>query len=83
MMAVSAQLYVGVKSTVADVYGMKYEKQLVNTLEDNIREHGAMKQLISDSALAEISKRILDILRTLCIPSWQSEPYNQQQNPCE
>jgi hypothetical protein len=42
-----------------------------------------MKQLISDSAQSEISKRILDILRTLCIPSWQSEPYQQQKNPCE
>jgi hypothetical protein len=35
---------------VADVYGMKSEKQLVNTLEDNIHEQGAMKFLISDSA---------------------------------
>ena len=78
-----AQLYVGTKSTVSDVYGMKSEKQLVNTLEDNIRERGAMKQLISDSAQSEIGKRILAILRTLCIPSWQSEPYQQHQNPCE
>ena len=78
-----AQLYVGTKSMVADVYGMKSEKQLVSTLEDNIRERGAMKLLISDSAQSEISKRILDVLRTLCIPSWQSEPYQQHQNPCE
>jgi hypothetical protein len=67
-----AQLYVGTKSTVADVYGMKSEKQLVNTLEDNICEQGAMKLLISDSAQSEISSRILDVLHTLCIPSWQS-----------
>jgi hypothetical protein len=78
-----AQVYVSTKSTVTDVYGMKNEKQLVNTLEDNIRERGAMKQLLSDSTQSEISKRILDILRTLCIPSWQSEPYQQHQNPCE
>ena len=64
-----AQIYVGTKSTVTDVYGMRTEKQLVNTLEDNIRDRGAMKQLLSDSAQSEISKRILDILRTLCIPS--------------
>jgi hypothetical protein len=38
------------KSTVADVYSMKSEKQLVNTLEYNIREQGATKLLISDSA---------------------------------
>jgi hypothetical protein len=68
-----AQLYVGTKSTVADVYGMKSEKQLVNTLEDNICEHGAMKLLISDSAQSDISSWILDVLSTLCIPSWQSE----------
>jgi hypothetical protein len=78
-----AQLYVGTLTTVADVYGMKSEKQLVNTLEDNIHERGAMKTLISDSAQVEISKHILDVLRTLCIPSWQSEPYQQHQNPCE
>jgi hypothetical protein len=78
-----AQLYVGTKSTVTDVYGMKSEKQLVNTLEDNIHNRGAMKQLISDSAQPELSKRILDILRTLCIPSWQSELYQQHQDPCE
>jgi hypothetical protein len=62
---------------------MKTGKQLVNTLEDNIREWGAMKQLLSDSTQSEVSKRILDILCTLCIPSWQSEPYQQHQNPCE
>jgi hypothetical protein len=37
-----AQLYVGTLTTVADVYGMKSKKQLVNTLEDNIRERGAI-----------------------------------------
>jgi hypothetical protein len=78
-----AQVYVGTKLTVTDVYGMKNEKQLVNTLEDNICERRAMKQLLSDSAQSKISKRILDILHTLCIPSWQSEPYQQHQNPCE
>jgi hypothetical protein len=36
-----AQLYVGTKSTVTDVYGMKSEKQLVNTLEDNISDLGS------------------------------------------
>jgi hypothetical protein len=62
---------------------MKSTKELVNTLEDNIRDRGAMKMLISDNAQVEISKRIMDILRTLFIPSWQSEPYQQNQNPCE
>jgi hypothetical protein len=43
-----AQLYVGTKSTVADVCSMRSEKQLVNMLEDNICEQGAMKLLIND-----------------------------------
>jgi hypothetical protein len=41
--SVCAQLYIGVKSTVADVCGMKSKKQLVNTLEDKTCEWGAMK----------------------------------------
>jgi hypothetical protein len=32
-----AQFYIGTKSLVSDVYGMKTEKQFVNTLEDQIR----------------------------------------------
>jgi hypothetical protein len=64
-----AQLYVGTKFTIPDVYSIKSEKQLVNMLEDNMREQGAMKLLISDSAQSEVSNWILDILRTLCIPS--------------
>jgi hypothetical protein len=35
---------------VTDVYGMKTEKQFVNTLEDNIRVRGAMSQFLSDRA---------------------------------
>jgi hypothetical protein len=34
----SAQVFVGTETLVTDVYGMKTEKQFVNTLEDNIRE---------------------------------------------
>jgi len=78
-----AQLFVGTESLVTDVYGMKSEKQFIHTLEDNIRERGAMKQLLSDSAAVEISKTVLDLLRTLFIPSWQSEPHQQHQNPAE
>ena len=32
-----AQIFVGTKTMVADVYGMKTEKQFVNTLQDIIR----------------------------------------------
>jgi hypothetical protein len=65
--SICAQLYVGTKSTVTDVYGMKTEKQLVNTLKDNIRERGAMKQLLSDSAQSEISKRVFWTFCTHCV----------------
>ena len=44
----SAQIFVGTKYLVTDLYGMKTDKQFVNTLEDNIRQRGAMDKLISD-----------------------------------
>jgi hypothetical protein len=47
-----AQRFVGPESLVADVYGLKTDKAFVNTLEDNIRERGAMDKLISDCAKA-------------------------------
>jgi hypothetical protein len=48
----SAQLFIGRKSLVADAYGVKTDKEFVNTLEDNIRERGAIDKLItSESAL--------------------------------
>ena len=62
---------------------MKNEEQFVNTLEDNIRERGAMSRLLSDRAQVEISARVVSILRALHIGQWQSEPHQQHQNPCE
>jgi hypothetical protein len=79
----AAQLFIGRLSLVADVYGVKTDKEFVNTLEDNIRERGAMDKLISDSAKAETSTRIKDILRALVISDWQSEPYHENQNFAE
>jgi hypothetical protein len=78
-----AQIFVGTESLVTDIYGMKNEKQFVNTLEDNIRERGAMSRLLSDRAQVEISARVVSILRALHIGQWQSEPHQQHQNPCE
>ncbi len=62
---------------------MKTEKRLVNTLEYNIRELGAMSRLLSDRAQVEISARVVGILRALHIGQWQSEPHQQHQNPCK
>jgi hypothetical protein len=47
---------------VADVYGLKTDKEFVNTLEDNIREQEAMDKLTSDCAKAEMSERVKQIL---------------------
>ena len=62
---------------------MKTDGQFVNTLEDVIRKRGAMDMLITDGARAEISKRVLDILRAYAISNWQSEPHYQHQNFAE
>jgi transposase InsO family protein len=77
------QIFVGCKSLVIDVFGMHNNAEFVNTLEDVIRKRGAMDKLISDSAKVEISERVLDILRALCIDDWQSEPQYQDQNYAE
>jgi hypothetical protein len=74
------QIFVGRQSLVADVYGLKTDKEFVNTLEDNIIERGAMVKMISDCANAEMSIHVKQILRALCISSWYSEPYQQNQN---
>ena len=79
----SAQFFVGRDTGVCDVYGMKSDKQFVNTLEDQIRERGAPNRLLSDAAVLERSKRVLDILRALCIGQWFSEPHKQHQNRSE
>ena len=78
-----AQIFVGRKSLVTNVYGMGSTKEFVNTLEDNIRKRGAMDKLISDSATVEISARVKDILRMLIIDDWQSEANFQHQNHAE
>jgi hypothetical protein len=37
---------------------MKYNKEFINDLEDNIRKRGARDKLISDRAIVEISKQV-------------------------
>jgi hypothetical protein len=75
-----AQLFVGLTSTVCDVYPLKTEKAFVNTLQDMIRCGGAPSL---DPAQVKISGRVKDILRSLIIGDWQSEPHQQHQNPAE
>jgi hypothetical protein len=78
-----AQLFVGLTSTVCDVYPLKTEKAFVNTLQDVIRRCGAPSKLVSKRVQVEISGRVKDILRSLIIGNGQSEPHQQHQNPAE
>jgi hypothetical protein len=58
----SAQLFVGTKTHIADVYPIKSDKQFVNTLLDNITQRGAPTKLTSDRAQVEISERVKQVL---------------------
>ena len=78
-----AQFFCGRDTLVCDAYGIKSTKQFINTLSDNIRKKGAMDTLISDGGKYEISKRVTDLLRSLFIQDYQSEPYHQHQNKAE
>ena len=42
-----------------------------------------MDKLLSDSAITEISNKVIGILRAYPISNWHSEPYHQKQNPAE
>ena len=79
----SAVVFVGLDTYVTDIFGLKSDKQFINTLEDVIRFRGAPNKLISDRAQVEISQKVANLLRTLFISSWQSEPYHQHQNFAE
>ena len=78
-----AQFFCGRDSLVCDAYDIKSTKQFINTLADNIRNRGAMHTLISDGGSYEISKKVTDLLRSLYIANYQSEPYHQHQNKAE
>ena len=62
-----AQFFVGRDTLVCDAYGIKSQKQFINTLYDNIRFRGAMTTLITDGGRYEISKKVADLLRSLFI----------------
>ena len=78
-----AQFFVGRDTLVCDPYGIKSQKQFINTLYDNIRFRGAMTTLITDGGRYEISKKVADLLRNLFIKQHESEPYHQHQNKAE
>ena len=78
-----AQFFVGRDTLVCDAYGIKSQKQFINTLYDNIRFRGAMTTLITDGGRYDISKKVADLLRSLFIKQYESEPYHQHQNKAE
>ena len=78
-----AQFFCGHDTLACDAYGIKSTKQFINTLSDNIRKRGAMDTLIGDGGKYEISKRVTDLLHSLFIQDYQSEPYHQHQNKAE
>ena len=43
-----AQFFVGKDTLVCDAYGIKSQKQFINTLYDNIKSRGAKTTLITD-----------------------------------
>ena len=78
-----AQLYVGRKTLVTDAYPLRSQAEIPRTLEDNIKERGAMETLISNGAKAANSNRAMDLLRLYHIKHYLSEPHHQHQNFAE
>ena len=78
-----AQFFCGHDTLVCDAYGIKSTKQFINTLSDNIKKRGTMDTLTSDGGKYDISKGVTDLLHSLFIQDYQSEPYHQDQNKTE
>jgi hypothetical protein len=80
----AAQFFIGRKSLFRSARPLgRSDKNFPEVLYDEIRKYGAMDKLISDNAKAQVSARVKDILRTLVIKDWQSEPYKGNQNFAE
>jgi hypothetical protein len=78
-----AQFFVGTRSLLSSVHGMKTPAQFPGVLTDEIIDRGAPTKLVSDSAQFETSKEVRNVLRTYGVSAWQSEAYQQHQNPAE
>mgnify|MGYP005857053611 CR=1 FL=1 len=69
------QLYAGIDSESLFAYPMKSETQVPESLEEFIRQNGAMQGLKSDFAKSEQFKAVRAIQHMSCIDDGQSEPY--------
>ena len=56
-----AQFFVGKDTLVCDPYGIKSQKQFINTLYDNIKTRHAMDIIITDHGKYKISKKVADL----------------------
>ena len=79
----ATQVFIGRNTYVTDVYGCKMDAEFAGILEDNICQRGAMDCLVSDGAKAEISAKVVDILRMYKCSNYMSEPEHQHQNFAE
>ena len=80
----AAQFFVGRKSGFCAVEGLgKSDKRYPIALMNHIRRYGAMDQIISDNAKAQISARVEEILNMLHIKDWTSEPHKKNMNFAE
>ena len=80
----AAQFFVGRKSGFCAVEGLgKSDKRYPVALMNHIRRYGAMDQIISDNAKAQISSRVEAILNMLQIKDWTSEAHKKNMNFAE
>ena len=54
-----AQFFVDKDTLVCDAYGIKRQKQFINTVYDNIKTRGAMDTTVTDGGKYEISRKLL------------------------
>ena len=80
----AAQFFVGRKSGFCKAEGIgDSDKRFPTALMNHIRRYGAMDQLISDNAKAQLGDRVTEILNTFGIKEFMSEPHNKNQNYAE
>ena len=87
--ATAAQLWVGKTLKFTTVHALKglTEDDIFFTLQDRIRNHGALEHITADNAAAYVAvyrgPKFSKYLRDLWIQLWQSESYKQNQNYTE
>ena len=76
-------LFIGKKSLISDVYGMKKYKQFSNVLDDNRNVRRKMSRLISDHYQYEIRNYAQSIIWDLFIDDRKREPHYQYEKISE